>query len=83
MYIYIRILIYYNTAMKGSTDIYARHQRVRSALGRVHIYITQIPSKLYYNIYILLCKGLTHKKMKNPLAAMATVVSCCVSHFPS
>ena len=32
------ILIYYNTASRGLTDIYARLSRERSARGRVHIY---------------------------------------------
>ena len=32
------ILIYYNTAARGLTDIYARLPRARSARGRVRIY---------------------------------------------
>ena len=32
------ILIYYNTAARGLTDIYAQLPRACSAQGRVHIY---------------------------------------------
>ena len=31
-------LIYYNTVVRGLTDIYARLSRARSTRGRVHIY---------------------------------------------
>ena len=36
--IYCDILIYYNTAAMGLTDIYARLPRARSTRGRVCIY---------------------------------------------
>ena len=57
MYMYI----YYNIAARGLTDIYARLPRVSAPEGE-YIYISQISSKLCYNIYISLCKGLTHEK---------------------
>ena len=37
-HIYIYILICYNTAARGMTDIYARLPRACSARGRVRIY---------------------------------------------
>ena len=56
----LHIIIYYNIAARGLTDIYARLQRTRSTRGRVR-------AKLYYNIYVTLCLGLPGEKLKAPL----------------
>ena len=52
-------LIYYNTAARGLTDIYAR-------LPRAHISVKS-RAKLCYNIYVTLCLGLPGEKSKAPL----------------
>ena len=60
----IILLIYYNTAARGLTDIYARLPRARSAQGRVRIYQSNPEQAVLYRLYYTLHRPTLRKSQR-------------------